>query len=227
MKRGTWNLVIAGLMFLSLMAQTGLGLLMKYVLVPGREVWLKYGGRVELTWLGWNRHDWGAVHFYLGWLFLALLVAHLVLNWQMLLALYEKWLPQAGARKLVAAAFGLTALILVYFPALVTPEMREFPGGRGRRLGEMENLPPERVSTPGDITGKDISASKPPETSTEAKSGIRNAAKSQKKKTAVLVGNKPRWRSFGPRARVLVKTPGKPFPRQRARAYYLARCRLP
>lgn len=44
------NFVIDALMFLSLAAIAGLGFLMKYILLPGREIAAKFGRRVELSW---------------------------------------------------------------------------------------------------------------------------------------------------------------------------------
>ena len=56
------NFFIDALMFLTMMALAGLGLLIKYVLIPGRKAWAQYGRQMELTWLGLDRHAWGAVH---------------------------------------------------------------------------------------------------------------------------------------------------------------------
>ena len=64
MDKSKFNFVIDALMFLCLMAMAGLGFLMKYVLPPGREVQAKYGRNVYLSWLGWDRHDWGDIHLF-------------------------------------------------------------------------------------------------------------------------------------------------------------------
>ena len=68
MDKAKLNFVIDALQFLCLMALAGLGFLMKYVLLPVREARVKYGANVELTWLGWDRHDWGQIHLYLAFL---------------------------------------------------------------------------------------------------------------------------------------------------------------
>lgn len=125
------NFVIDAMMFLCLMAMAGLGFLMKYVLVPGRVAWVKYGRNVELTWCGWDRHDWGEIHLYLGFTLLGLLTIHLILHWKMILGLYEKLIPNPQLRTRVAFAFLIITIILLYFPFLVTPEVRE--RGRGGR----------------------------------------------------------------------------------------------
>lgn len=225
MKRGSLIFVIDALMFLGMTALVGLGLLMKYVLVPGRETWVKYGGRVDLTWLGFDRHDWGAVHLYLAFCFLGLLAAHIVLHWQMIVALYEKWLPQVWARRLVAPAFGLLALLLVYFPALVTPEVREFPAGRGRFGEGVEGLPPAGLA---DQNSRPGAAGSVKPVATE-KGGIpaRLAASVPRQKvtkTSVRPA-KPlqRWRSQGQKSRLAARGPRM---RQFGQTYCLASRRV-
>ena len=52
MNKGKLNFPIDALMFLAMSAIAGLGFLVKYVLLPGRESTIKYGRRVELACLG-------------------------------------------------------------------------------------------------------------------------------------------------------------------------------
>jgi len=129
MDRPKLNFVIDALMFLALMGMAGLGFLMKYVLPPGREARLKYGGPVGLTWLGRDRHDWGDIHLYLAFTLLALLTLHIILHWQQILGLFQRLLPSPRTRFRVAMVFLLLALLLIYFPFLVTPEVQQ--RGRG------------------------------------------------------------------------------------------------
>jgi len=118
------------LMFLVLMAMAGLGFLMEYVLVPGRERWVKYGRNVNLTLFGWDRHDWGDIHLDLGLIFLGLLVVHIILHWRQIVRLFQKFVP-AERRALVLLVFVLVAVFLIYFPFLLSPEM----GALGRGMG--------------------------------------------------------------------------------------------
>jgi len=126
------NFIIDALMFLVMMAMAGLGFLMKYVLVPGRERWVKYGRNVNLTLGGWDRHDWGVIHLYLGFLFLGLLTLHIILHWKLIVALFERLVPPGRARSLMLVVFVLVALLLIYFPFLLTPEVTELSRGGGR-----------------------------------------------------------------------------------------------
>jgi hypothetical protein len=139
------NFVIDALMFVCLMAIAGLGFLMKYTLPPGREVWVKYGRNVDLTWLGWDRHDWGAVHLYLAFTLLTLLTIHLILHWNMIVGLFARLIPDPRMRRRVGLAFLILSLLLIYFPFLITPEVGERGRGlgRGRHRSEISALEPK------------------------------------------------------------------------------------
>ncbi len=125
------NFIIDALMFLVMMAMAGLGFLMKYVLIPGKERWVKYGRNVDLTLLGWDRHDWGALHLYLGFTLLGLLILHIILHWKQIVGLFQRFIP-SERRTLVLLVFMLLAVLLIYFPFLVTPEVGELGRGLGR-----------------------------------------------------------------------------------------------
>ncbi len=131
-EKSKFNFVIDALMFLVIMAMAGLGFLMKYVLVPGRERWVKYGRNVNLTLFGWDRHDWGDIHLDLGLIFLGLLTLHVILHWRQIVGLFQGIVPPER-RPLVLLVFVLLAISLIYFPFLLSPEV----GAVGRGLGPM------------------------------------------------------------------------------------------
>jgi hypothetical protein len=143
MDKSRLNFIIDVLMFLCIVAMAGLGLLMKYVLLPGRVARAKYGGPVELTWLGWDRHDWGDIHLYLAFLLLGLLTLHIIFHWKQILGLFEKLIPQPQKRTRLGFAFLILAVLLLYFPFLATPKVEERGRGRGR-FGMVE--PQEKVA---------------------------------------------------------------------------------
>jgi hypothetical protein len=126
------NFITDALMFLVITAMAGLGFLMKYVLVPGRERWVKYGRNVNLTLFGWDRHDWGDIHLDLGLIFLGLLVVHIILHWRQIVGLFQKYVPDER-RPLVLLIFVLLAVFLIYFPFLLSPEI----GALGRGMGPL------------------------------------------------------------------------------------------
>jgi hypothetical protein len=129
MDKSKLNFIIDSLMFLCLMAMAGLGFLMKYVLPPGRDVMAKYGRNLYLSWLGWDRHDWGDIHLYLAFTLLSLLALHLILHWHLIPGLFARLVPQPRARFRIALIFLLLSLLLIYFPFLITPDTQ--PRGRG------------------------------------------------------------------------------------------------
>jgi len=131
MDKPKFNFLIDALMFLCLMAMAGLGFLMKYVLPPGRDLRAKYGSNPEISWLGWDRHDWGDIHLYLAFALLTLLVLHIILHWQQILGLFQRWVPDPRRRRRIALIFVLLGLLLIYFPFLITPDIK----ARGRGVG--------------------------------------------------------------------------------------------
>jgi hypothetical protein len=131
------NFVIDALMFLCLMAMAGLGFLMKYVLLSGRDAWAKYGSNRQFSWLGWDRHDWGDIHLYLAFTLLSLLVVHVILHWQQILGLFQRLVPNPRRRYRIALIFLVLSLLLIYFPFLITPDSkaRGRGGYRSRMIG--------------------------------------------------------------------------------------------
>lgn len=142
MNKANLNFVIDALMFLCMTAIAGLGFLTKYVLLPGRESTIKYGRRVDLSLLGLDRHDWGAIHLYLGFLLLALLVLHIVLHWNMIPSLFARLVAPSRQRWQIAVVYGLLTAALLIFPFLISPEVKDGDAGQGRRYGSHGEIGP-------------------------------------------------------------------------------------
>jgi hypothetical protein len=140
MNKAKLNFVIDALMFLGMTAIAGLGFLMKYVLLPGRESTVKYGRRVDLSFLGLDRHDWGAIHLYLGFLLLALLALHIVLHWNMIPGLFARLIANARERWKIALVYVVVAAVLLLFPFFINPKVQDAAGGEGRRQGAQEEM---------------------------------------------------------------------------------------
>ena len=132
MDKSKLRFVVQALMFLCLMAVAGIGLLMEFVLIPGKEKIAKYGRNVNLTFLGLDRNDWVEVHLYIALTFLSLLAVHLALHWKKVVGLYNKMIPDQKRRNIIALAFLLISVILIYFAFLVNPEVKEVGRGEGR-----------------------------------------------------------------------------------------------
>ena len=153
MNKSKLNFVIEALMFLCLMAMAGLGFLMKYIMPPGRVLWEKYGSNPELTWLGWDRHDWGDIHLYLALAFLTLLVLHIILHWSQILGLFQRLVPNPRWRSRIAMIFVVLSLLLIYFPFLITPDSKDQGRGGGRGRHRSQAIAPEARVTVSVLPG--------------------------------------------------------------------------
>ena len=96
------------LLYLTLCFLAGTGLLLEWRLPPGRQ-----GGH-GLTVLGLDRHEWGEIHLWTAYLFLALIALHL---W-----LARKWLLKIATRKKPALLLiGLTVGAVILLGLLFLP----------------------------------------------------------------------------------------------------------
>lgn len=131
-----WTPKIANLfLWISFCAMSGTGLLLAYRLPPGSR-----GGH-GLSAMGWNRHEWGDLHLWISFAFLAVIVVHMALHW--------RWFWQIASKRrawpmLVGIGAGLITLLgLALLPvkheesknhAELTVEKarggRQFQGGR-------------------------------------------------------------------------------------------------
>ena len=134
MKKSKLNLIIDALLLLCLAAIAGIGLLIKYVLVPGYQRWEIYGRNVNLFFGGLGRHQWGTIHFIVGLIFLALLVLHIVLHWSMIVGIYRRLIPSRFAHWIVALILIGVTIFLSAFPYFVKPEVQE--QGQGYSFSE-------------------------------------------------------------------------------------------
>jgi len=94
------------LLWLSFCAMAGTGLLLGFRLPPGSQ-----GGR-GLSALGLDRHEWGDLHIWVGYLFIISILLHLALHW--------RWLWQVASRKrawpmVAGIGLGLLLMLLLVF----------------------------------------------------------------------------------------------------------------
>jgi hypothetical protein len=71
MKKNDWKYLINGLMFVDICSITVIGLIMAFVVPPGR------GPGTGKYFLGLHRQEWGNFHLYLSFFLLGLLILHL------------------------------------------------------------------------------------------------------------------------------------------------------
>lgn len=102
---------------------SGTGLLLAFRLPPGSR-----GGR-GLSALGWTRHDWGDLHFWVSFAFLTLLLIHLALHW--------RWFWQIASRRRawpLLAGFGV-GLVVLFVLTTLPVEREEPPQKKGHGPG--------------------------------------------------------------------------------------------
>ena len=148
MTRNVLNLVIDVVTFVALMVVGVTGLLMKFVLPSGSP-------RLGLALFGWDRHDWGAFHFWATVGLGVILVLHLALHWQWVcttigrMVMGRRRQARMGAleRNVVGVAWlvivvGVTAGLLGGAKMLVQQGASEGEGGGGRHRGAAASVAP-------------------------------------------------------------------------------------
>ncbi len=126
--------IIDAAMLLCGAALAGIGFLMKFVLIPGKERFVVYGRNVDLFFLGLDRHEWGTLHLWLGLCLAGLLAAHIILHISWIAGTARAMISGRLSAKVLAAVFMLVCLLFALFAFAVQPEVRE-GGGEGRGLG--------------------------------------------------------------------------------------------
>lgn len=75
------------------------------------------GGGQALFW-GIDRHGWGNIHLWLGYIMLGLLALHVILHFKEITGIYRRLIPTPAARLAVAAAFLILCFYALLFPFL-------------------------------------------------------------------------------------------------------------
>jgi len=117
------NLIIDVIMLLLMMPITGIGFLMKYILVPGFERNVLYGNNVDLELWGQTRHQWGSIHLILSIIFLLLLVLHTILHWKMIVSIFRRMIPTKKTRIVLVTLIAVMGLFSISFPLFIKPEI--------------------------------------------------------------------------------------------------------
>ncbi len=126
------NFIIDVLMLVLMMLAAGVGLLIKYVLLPGFARNLKYGRDVDLFFWGLDRHQWGSVHLSISLILLGLVILH----WRQIKNIYRGLVTTAQQRVVLATGLFVTCLIFSLWPLFITPSVRASHGHiRGQSAG--------------------------------------------------------------------------------------------
>ncbi len=119
------NFTIDIIMFVTLMAIAGIGFLIKYVLIPGFKRNEIYGKDVELFYGGLDRHQWGRIHLIISFVFLFLLLLHIVFHWKQIVSLSRRLIPVKYTRYFMVFSLLIVSLLLGLAPLFVQPQIQE------------------------------------------------------------------------------------------------------
>ena len=149
MRKTAFNGVLDAVTYCLLAFQIFTGLMLYWMLPPGTArpggVGRGAGSKDVYLFLGYDRHQWGSVHFWLAVAFVALMALHLALHWDWIRGFLAHHVGRA--RVALLGALGVLAGLAIVLPFVLEPEMlkgREFTGdGPSERTGE------HRVVVPG------------------------------------------------------------------------------
>lgn len=165
MKKSTVNFIINAILFLCMAAITGIGFLIKYVLIPGSERWEKYGRNVELSVWGMDRHEWAYIHLIIGFVILALVLLHIVLHWNMVMSVYNRLFKKKAIYSVLSIAFIAVGIIIMVVPFFMEAQISAHEEGRNEkkefRKNIEQNKKQEAVQLERHSSGKEVSQQKP------------------------------------------------------------------
>lgn len=126
MKRVSWNTIVDAVGFAAFTLLSATGVLMRYVLPPG-------SGRHTLLW-GFDRHEWGTFHYWTAIVFFAVIVLHLILHREWIVARLKGRATTASGRRLALGVLALLILLALLSAPFVTPveHIPQSDEGRGR-----------------------------------------------------------------------------------------------
>lgn len=139
------NLIIDVIMIVVIMIVTGLGLLIKYVLVAGFKSHEIYGKGVDLSFLGYDRHQWGSIHLIFSIILIILIILHIVLHWKMITTIFKQMVVNKSKRRIIGSILALISIVLAMGPLFISPDVCESTGRNKqvytmKQQGKFQNL---------------------------------------------------------------------------------------
>lgn len=132
MKKANLNILIDGIMFLLMGLLTGIGFLIKYVLLHGEDRWIKYGRNVDMSYLGLDRHAWGKIHLIVALILIVFLFLHIILHWNLTVSLFKNLFKNKDLCRLIVVVFTILVVILTVFPFFIHPKVDYLALGKER-----------------------------------------------------------------------------------------------
>ncbi len=136
LNRSQINFIIDIILMVVMMLAAGVGLLIKYVLLPGFQCNIKYGRDVDLAFWGLDRHQWGTVHLIISLVLVALVALHIVLHWRQIKCLYKNLVRDHQKRIVLAFGLLLVCAVLAIGPLFIKPQVVASVGHGTGRLHE-------------------------------------------------------------------------------------------
>lgn len=118
MNRVRFNFIVDALALFTFVLMVSTGFILEFVLPPGsgRIVGMGTGWRAQSklisVLLGWTRHEWGTIHFWLALAFLAILSMHLFLHWRWVVSVIRKQPKEGSGARWVAGLLAFLLLLL-------------------------------------------------------------------------------------------------------------------
>jgi Domain of unknown function (DUF4405) len=119
MKRGKYIFLNDLISFMAFILVVSTGFLLRYILPPGsgriigEGSGLKTANRsITLLW-GLTRQEWGAIHFWISVILMAILAMHLVFHWRWIIAMFRRQPREGSGIRAGLGLFGLIALAAI------------------------------------------------------------------------------------------------------------------
>jgi hypothetical protein len=112
-RKANLNFIVDSLAFVAFLFLTATGVIMHFLLPPG-------SGHHTTIWT-WDRHDWGAFHFWVSVAFLASLALHLILHWKWILNMIRGKKRDGSGVRAGLGLIGTLALIAIAFAPALSP----------------------------------------------------------------------------------------------------------
>jgi len=134
MKRPSLNFIIDSTAFAGFVVLTTTGVLMRYILPPG-------SGHYATVW-GMDRHEWGAIHFWIAVFFFATLALHLVLHWRWIKSFAAGRPSEGSGFRIALGLVGITAVLALAVSPLLTSVARDPSSKRDTSfsIGNYQNI---------------------------------------------------------------------------------------
>lgn len=125
------NIIIDIALFVFLLVVAVIGFIIRYILIPGSDRWIKFGYNAEMTFLNLERHEWGYIHWVAALVLAGLLVLHLIFHWNLILCMVKKLIPNQLFRIIATVVFMVFCAVVVFFPVFIPAEISGPVAGQG------------------------------------------------------------------------------------------------